>query len=54
MFMSQPETKAMTQQVMRTIAICTMLVAALAGCSDIYFDRRRTRSIGRASLDAGV
>ena len=42
MFMSQPETKAMTQQVMRTIAICTMLVAALAGCSDIYYARRDT------------
>jgi hypothetical protein len=40
--MSQPETKAMTQQVMRTIAICTMLVAALAGCSDIYYARRDT------------
>jgi hypothetical protein len=40
--MSQPETKEITHGVMRTLAISTMLAAALAGCSDLYYARRDT------------
>ncbi len=40
--MFQPETKQKTQSVVRTIAASTMLTAALAGCSDIYYARRDT------------
>jgi hypothetical protein len=40
--MSQPETKEMTRQAVRTLAVSTMLAAALAGCSDIYYARRDT------------
>ena len=40
--MFQPETKQKKQGVVRTIAASTMLAAALAGCSDIYYARRDT------------
>jgi hypothetical protein len=40
--MFQPETKRKTQEVVRTIAVSTMLAAALAGCSEIYYARRDT------------
>jgi hypothetical protein len=40
--MSRPETKRAT----RTIAAAVALGALLAGCSDIYLDRRETISLG--------
>lgn len=43
--MSQPETKRRTQRAVRTLAISTMLAAALAGCSDIYYARRDTLAL---------
>jgi len=46
--MSRPETKRASRAIAAAVACATLL----AGCSDIYFDRRETVSLGAANAVA--
>jgi hypothetical protein len=44
--MSRPRIKARTGGAGRALAAATALASLLAGCSDVYFDRRETVALG--------
>jgi hypothetical protein len=51
--MCRPKTERGTKRVLRAIAVGVTLAAALAGCSDLYYDRRETVALSAGDAVAG-